>query len=553
MGAIFYLIPFLLLNPANWIQFKKKKALGNIIFEIFAFFIGSIYTFIACYAALADKNISAFIIWFIPIFIIVRILDMVLLRKVYPAVILCIFIFAIVWLFLQFIYPMTISKNLSKLPAVKVESSKIEDTDINHISIIPLSAAKFKGDKVLGQIDNVSLYTIGEYHKQKIGDEMYYVAPVEYNGYFSYMKAKHIDYYIKVSAEKDTPAELVKADIKYTPSAWFGGNLERRVREKYSDIIILNASLEPDDNGKPYYAVSYGHYEYFRSGIKVDGVILFDPSNGDMKKYNISNVPSFVDQVVPEDVAWDYNNWFGKYSNGIFNYWFSPAGVHVPTEWGSGYEVAGVFMNDTYYYSTDHTNVDSKSTTMVGYSLMNSRTGKMIYYSSVKGINGQGAISVVTKTFQKEQWKGEEPILYSIYGTNTWLVPVVDGNGLLREIAAVNAEDTNKVVYAETKEQLFDKYRVALASAGLGNTSPTKDSQLKTIQGKVLRVVNISTSDGTTQKLLLDTSDKIFVIDTDVTPYSVFTKEGDTVEIKYVDTNDTNAYVKEFKNANINK
>lgn len=553
MGVIFYLIPFLLLNPVNWLQFKKEKALGNIIFEIFAFIIGVIYTFIACYAALADKNISAFIIWFIPIFIIVRILDMVLLRKVYPVVILSVFIFVIVWLYLQCLYPLTISKKLSKIPDVKVESSKIEDTDINHISIIPLSAAKFKGDKVLGQIDNASLYEIGEYHKQKIGDEMYYVAPVEYNGYFSYMKAKHIDYYIKVSAEKDEPAELVKADIKYTPSAWFGGNLQRRVREKYPDIIILNASLEPDDNGKPYYAVSYGHYEYFRSGIKVDGVILFDPSNGDMKKYAINNVPSFVDQVIPEDVAWDYNNWFGKYANGIFNYWFSPAGVHVPTEWGSDNEVAGVFMDDVYYYSTDHTNVDSKSTTMVGYSMMNSRTGKMVYYSSVKGINGQGAISVVSKTFQKEQWKGEEPVLYSIYGTNTWLVPVVDGNGLLREIAAVNAEDTNKVVYADTKEQLFDKYRVALASAGLGNTSPTKDSQLKTIQGKVLRVVNISTTDGTTQKLLLDTSNKIFVIDTDVTPYSVFTKEGDTVEIKYVDTNDTNAYVKEFKNSNINK
>lgn len=553
MDFLFYLIPILLLNPVNWIEFKKTKASANIAFEVFAIIIGSLYAFIVGYAVLMDKNFSAFIMWFIPIFIIIRILDMVFLRKVYPVSILAIFILIIVWLFLQCIYPLTVSKNLAKLPNVKIENGKIEDTDIDHISIIPLSAAKFKGDKVLGQIDNVSLYRIGEYHKQKIGNEMYYVAPIEYNGYFSFKKAKHIDYYIKVSAEKDVPAELVKADIKYTPSAWFGDNLERKIRQKYPDIVILNASLEPDDSGKPYYAVSYGHYEYFRSGIKVDGVILFDPSNGDMKKYDIKNVPDFVDQVIPEDVAWDYNNWFGKYANGIINYWFSPAGVHVPTEWGSDNEVAGVFKDDAYYYSTDHTNVDNKSTTMVGYSMMNSRTGEMIYYPSVKGINGQGAISIVSKTFQKDQWKGEEPVLYSIYGTNTWLVPVVDGNGLLREIAAVNAEDSNKVVYAETKEQLFDKYRVALASQGLGNTSPTKDSQLKTIQGKVLRVVNISTTDGTTQKLLLDSSDKIFVLNTDVIPYSIFTKEGDTVEIKYVDTNDVNAYVKEFKNSNVNK
>lgn len=553
MKFLFLLIPLILLNPFNWKKIFKEKDKEALAFEVTFFIIGALYSFLLNYTFLVDKNFSAFIVWVLPLFIIVRTIGASLLekkgcRKFIPYVAL-----GFLWIFIVFVYPLTIKQNLAEMINVKTEQNKLEDTNIEHISIIPLSTAKYKGDNVLGKIENASLYTVGTYHKQKIGNEMFYVAPIEYNGFFSARKAKHVDYYIKVSAERDVPAELVKADIKYTPSAWFGNNLQRMVRKQYPSIIILDESLEPDDSGKPFYAVSYGHYEYFRSGIKVDGVILFDPSNGDMKKYSLKDVPAFVDQSIPEDVAWDYNNWFGKYANGLWNYIFSPAGVHEPTEWEGGSQLAGVFIGDTYYYATDHTNTDKNSTTMVGYSMVNSRTGEAVYYPSVKGINGQGAISAVNKTFTKDAWKGEDPILYSIYGSNTWIVPVVDGNGLLREVAAVNAEDTKKVVHAATKEELFEKYRTTLATSRLGDSNPTKDNELKTITGKVVRVVNISTIDGNIQKLLLEGSDKIFSINTDVMPYSVFTKEGDTVELKYIDTKDVINFVKEMKNTSVNK
>jgi len=553
MQILFLLIPVILLNPMNFQKYFSKGDRNALVFEIMAFIFGSFYAFLLNYTFLLDKNFSSFIVWVLPIFVVVRVIDMVIFEKMHTRTFIPCIVLALVWVFMVIIYPFTIKQNLAEMVNVKTEANKLEDTNIDHISIIPLSTAKFKGDNVLGKIDNSSLYTVGTYHKQKIGGQMYYVAPIEYNGYFSYKKAKNVDYYIKVSAEKDTPAELVKSKIVYTPSAWFENNMERMIRKQYPSIIISDASLEPDDNGKPYYAVSYGHYEFFRSGIKIEGIILFDPSNGDMKKYTMKDAPTFVDQIVPEEIALKYNNWFGKYSSGLINYLFSPAGVHIPTAWDSGSELAGVFKEDTYYYATDHTNVDSNSITMVGYSMMNSRTGETVYYPGVKGLNGEGAISVVNKTFTRDGWKGEEPTLYSIYGTNTWIIPVVDGSGLLREIAAINAEDAKKVVHATNKEELFEKYRTALATSDLGNNSPTKDSELKTIKGKVIRIVNITTTEGTLQKILLDNSDKIFSINTDVMPYSIFTKDGDTVQLKYIDTKDVINFVKEIKNISINK
>jgi len=554
MKILFWLIPLFFLNPVCLIAYSKTKKKSILAIETFLFIIGVLYAFFLNYTVLLDKTLPAFFKAVIPVFVICYIISIMALEReeisgIFTGIVV---LLALVWLYMLIVYPFTIKKDLAKLTKVNVEEGKLEDTNIEHIPIIPYSNAKYKGDKVLGRIENYSLYTIGDYHIQKVGNELFWVAPIEFNGYFSYKKAKEVNYYIKVSAELDKPAELVKIQAKYTPTAWFGNNLERMVRNKYPNIVIMDASFEPDDTGKAYYAVSYGHYSNYRSGRVVDGVILFDPSNGDMKKYSKEETPAFVDQVIPDDVALDYNTWYGKYQLGLFNYLFSKQGVHVPTEWGEGKEVAGVFTEKgDFYYATDHTNLDSKSTTMVGYAMINGRTGTFDYYPSVKGSNGKAALLVVEKTFQKEQWKGEQPLLYSIYGANTWIIPVVDSNGVFREIALVNAE-TSKICHAPTKQEAFEKYRVLLATSDQGNANPTKNNMAKTIEGKVVRVINLQTAEGGVQRILLEASDSIFSINTDTMPYAVFTKEGDTVEMKYLDTNDKVNVVREFKNKSLN-
>ena len=47
--------------------------------------------------------------------------------------------------------------------------------------------------------------------------------------------------------------------------------------------------------------------------------------------------------------------------------------------------------------------------------------------------------------------------------------------------------------------------------------------------------------------------DKIFVVNSDNFPYVAFLKEGDTVEISYIDNQETNVIVEKFKNVTLNK
>lgn len=53
-------------------------------------------------------------------------------------------------------------------------------------------------------------------------------------------------------------------------------DLMRHVRKSFPDKILYDASFEPDEAGKPYFAVSSGRYAKYRSGKIVEGVILVD-------------------------------------------------------------------------------------------------------------------------------------------------------------------------------------------------------------------------------------------------------------------------------------
>ena len=564
MRLIFWLIPllFLTLNPITWKKNLNNDNRGMFIFiQVVRFIIGASYAFLINYLFLVDKTPTALyshVSWIVGILLIVDFFlwseEGSLLQIVNGVIGL---VLVVSFLYMTIIYPHTIYGELFSLVQGEVKEERLESMDIEHIPVVPLEYAKYKGEKVLGQVKNYSFYEVGHYSKQKIDNELYWVAPIVFEGYFSSRKAGTIPGYIKVSAEdeKRQPELVTGYEMKYVPSAYFGNNLYRIVRKKYPEIVIMEASFEPDENGKPYYAVTYGHYKNYRNGHKVDGVIMFDPVTGKMKDYKMDEVPDFVDQTIPLDVAEDYNIYYGEYKHGFKNRFFTKRDIHSPTGWESGEEVVGVFgPNGRMYWFTDHTTSSNESTSMVGYSLMDARSGEFTYYIGSRGyLNGYAALEAVNKSFEKDKWFGTQPILYNIYGQDTWVIPVIDGNGLLRSISLVHAE-SGSVTYSSNKRKLFEQYKNMLATNQIKSDNiPTNISELKEIEGTVLRVEKISTPEGTIVKVLLIDSDKIFNIDGDLIPYSLFTKEGDRVSIKYIDNEESNVTVREFKNNTINK
>jgi hypothetical protein len=411
--------------------------------------------------------------------------------------------------------------------------------NLDFIPTVPHEVAEYKGEKVIGELDNPSFYTPGEYSIQKIGEELVWVAPIEFSGFFKVGKAVSTPGYIKVSAtDVNAKAEIVDGyEMKIVPSAYFGDDMMRRVRNSYPKVVLAEASFEPNDEGKPFYAISYGHYMKHRTGLQIDGVILVDPENGEVEQYKLSEVPSFVDQVIPQEVAEKYNSWYGKYKQGFFNSLFAQVGVHVPTDWETGDKVIATFTDEGHMvWTTDHTRPSSESKSMVGYSILDAKTGMLTYYSGSNGLlTGEAAIGAVDKTFIKNEWTGTAPILYNIYGEETFVVPVMDGNHMLRTVAVVHAE-SGKVVNGETKNEAFRNYSRLLASGLSDKFSPSEDAKLSELTGIVARINNVSGEEGDVFYILIEGSEKIFTVSPIDNPFVVITNEGDKVTVNYFET-----------------
>ncbi|WZY00685.1 hypothetical protein NSQ26_01195 [Bacillus sp. FSL W7-1360] len=458
----------------------------------------------------------------------------------------------LVLLGLKLIYPLMVTKELATVGQIERSDEKIASVAEEAVRVVPHQSARYKSEIAFGNIENYSFYELGESNIQKIDDELYWVSPIEYANVWRWFRADHAPGYIMVSAEDpNAEARLVDGyEMKYVPSAFFHENLERHVRQAYGDVVLIGYSFEPDDEGRPYYAYSYARYEHYRAVPKAEGVILVDAETGEMEQYALGEQPDFVDRAIAPTLALDYAYWYGMYSNGLFNAWFAKEGVHEPTSKDDMLGVLG--PEQEMYWMIDHMRPNQESNTMVGFTMVNARTGEATYYTGMSGmLNGRGAREVVNKSFQKEQWSGTQPVLYSVYGHYTWVVPVVDKNGLLREIAMVHAE-TGNISSAPSRKEVFLNYGQMLANdLGVDDYLPTDVLETKTVSGKVYR-----TSIGANEKyvrVLIEGESTVLEFDIAKHSDAVFIQPNDELEAEVSDTEENILRVESFTNKTMEK
>ncbi|MEI7028149.1 hypothetical protein [Paenibacillus sp. y28] len=561
LGVTF--VSTMLLTPSIYFM-KGKKSAGLVGWQAVKALVAVIAAWLLGYVAVLEHIFSAVFVYWTFVFLLLLYLDILVLKenrvqykKSLASLIIAIAGYALLvsWIYLSFIYPWSITQDLYQMVDAEEKLDRLEAINIEHIPSVPIESARYKAEKLIGGIENSSYYRLGELTRQKIMQEEYWVAPIEYKGFFESQKAGYIPGYIKVSAErKDEIGEIVKGyTMRYIPSAYFDHNLERRVRSEFPTDIIIGSGFEPNDEGKPIYVVAVGHYNKFRTGTVLDGAVLVDSETGELRKYDLKDVPDFVDFVVTPNLASEYNEWQAKYKHGFWNYAFGKTDVNEVTKWNTGEEVIGVFGTDNrMYWFTDHTSPGTNS--MKGYSLMDGRTGKFFMYVGSNGFaNGKAALDAVHNTFKKEQWTGTNPLLYNIYSTDTWFVPVIDANGMLRSIALVNAQNPQIVAAGQTRQEALNIYKLKLATEGSGDNTPTNISKRKEITGTVIRVGMNQMGESATIQLLLSNSDRVFNVDPKSSIYATFIHEGDQVTLSYVDTDEKSVSVENLYNETLKK
>lgn len=431
----------------------------------------------------------------------------------------------------------------------KVEIKAFDDTKTP--ASVPPKYARNKMKKAFSQVPNTSYYELGNLQIQKVKGEYVYIAPVEFSDFFKWMKGKESPGYLTMSAtnSSDNP-KFVKSPMVYTTSAYLNNNVERHMRLANTQKIFYgDAQLEVDDNGKPYYIRTYGDFISGRNGFDPKGIVMIDAKTGDSKTYALKDVPEFIDGAISPEAVSRQNEYFGKYVHGFWNSMFGKKDVKIPSDEGTEANVSPVFdENGTMYYFTDFTSPKEGVDSMLGYSLTNARTGQATYYSGNKDeayMDSQGAIQIIEKKFIEKKWQASMPIIYNFYGEASWLVPVLDSNGFLQNYSIVSAANPELSVSAATPNEALRQYKTLINRSGNSSLNSSSSNEEKTVKGKVLRVYKEKNNDYTTISFLLDNKEN-YIVSSEVAPLAVYLKEGDKVEVKYVNSTDVFLPVKEI-------
>ena len=408
---------------------------------------------------------------------------------------------------------------------------------------VPPQYARNKMKKAFGQVPNTSYYELGNLQIQKVNDEYVYIAPVEFSGFFKWLKGDVTPGYFMLSAtDSSANPKFIKAEMVYTPSAFFNKQTERRLYLEYPSYIFYgDAQLEIDENGAPFYIRSYGDFISARNGFEVKGVVVMDAKTGKSKSYPLSEAPEFIDGAVAPEVVSTQNSYFGNYVHGYWNSLFGKSDVKLPSDEGTEANVSPIFdENGDMYYFTDFTSPKEGVDSMLGYALTNSRTGEAIYYTGnteESYMDSEGALQIIEKKFIEKKWEGKMPILYNFYGEASWLTGVLDSNGFLQNYFIVSAANPEITAYGSTANEALRLYMTALQKGGGTVDGATKNIAMN-IDGKVVRVYKEKTGDYTVVSFLLDNGQS-YIMSSEKDPLIIYLQENDEVSIRYLSTGET--------------
>ncbi|MGE7923100.1 hypothetical protein ACQKND_07935 [Viridibacillus arvi] len=430
----------------------------------------------------------------------------------------------------------------------KVELKAFDETKTP--ASVPPKFARNKMKKAFSQVPNTSYYELGSLQIQKVNGEFVYIAPVEFSSFFKWTKGKVTPGYFKMSAtdSSDNP-KFIKSEMKYTTSSFLNKNVERHIRlENPTKIFYGEPQLEVDDNGKPYYIRSYGKFITARNGFDAEGIVMVDAKTGKSQTFVLKDVPAFIDGAVSPEAVSLQNSYFGNYVHGFWNSKFGKKDVKLPSDEGTEANVSPIFdENGDMYYFTDFTSPKEGVDSMLGYSLTNGRTGEATYYTGNQEeayMDSQGALQIIEKKFIEKKWHGQMPIIYNFYGEASWLTPVLDSNGFLQNYFIVSAANPELSVSGATPNEALRQYKAILSRGGSSVNGSSKQEEA-TIKGKIFRVYKEQSGDFTTVSFMLDNKDN-YSVSSEVVPLAIYLQEGDTVEVKYINSGEVFLPVKEL-------
>lgn len=393
---------------------------------------------------------------------------------------------------------------------------------------------------------------------QKSNGRLYWVAPLEFTGYFRWQAEKgQMPLYVKLLAEESSvkSAELVQTEkpMRYATSAREGYNLQRHIYQSgYAGYYIEDYSFEIDDAGKPYWVVSLLSPRVFNGGKRLQGVVIVDPVSGSIQPYmDLSKIPDWVDRAVPDDVAKDWASDWGMLSQGFLHGTFNKSDCYEVI--GDPIEIFGDDGHIWWHIAMKAANKDSGS--VAGFMHINTRSGETRWFRVEGAATYERALENAKAEYPKYLMNtahGTEPIPYILSGRLVYIFPAVGSDELFQKFVIVDALTSAVAIEADGNDALRSfRSKLGERHNGINNTSGSTPPT-KSITGTVFRIG--SENDGGQLQYFItlkEDPNHIFIGPRSKGRQLPLTKPGDGAEIEFNDTSDEEVSFVKFHNTTL--
>jgi hypothetical protein len=382
-----------------------------------------------------------------------------------------------------------------QLPASSTDHMVIVSPDI-----ATTKASQAMATGVAGQRNYSTYLQLGPATLQYVDGRMWYVFPLEFDGAGNKARLHAIEPgYIMVSAEDPDALPVEHYDGRYSMVVSLGGGQGSEpdrwaYSHGYSGYLLDDPTLEINDQGLPYYTVTLLSPRLGWTFFAPVDVLVIDAHTGQITRYALGDVPSWVDRVYSQQMAMTIANWYGDYSGAGFQgiggsnaNRFRVSGQPVMVYTGGGNPVWRMLLTS---YNSD--NSVSKIIEM------DAATGAMRVYTPARPMGIEGP---VTQAFDNasgtgatlvkaDHYQAVDLTLHVIYGHLTWMAtyepegsdPSFVGIGFVDAYQAT----ANNVVFGDSKSDALQSYLAQLATEGTANgTAPEQGGQYQTITGKI--------------------------------------------------------------------
>ncbi len=413
-----------------------------------------------------------------------------------------------------------------------------ESVSTDTIALMDTASARMLGDREIGSLTHVvSQYDVAnDYTQIDYQGKPLKVAPLEYAGFFKWMNNKQegATGYVTVDPVSMSASFNKCQGMKYIPSAYFGQDAKRHMWTQFPTLMLENLHFEINEEGKPYYVASVIKKSIFLFGGKtVSGCVVMDPITGKCTRYDLKDVPQWVDVVFDGNLICDQYNWHGLYQNGWFNSLFAKKGCKQVTTYstvdedGDEAETADfgyVAKDGDIWIYTGITSVNGDSSN-IGFLLSNERTGESRFYP-IAGADEKSAMHAAEGEVQEKRYQASFPSLINVGGEPTYIMVLKDSGGLVKQYAAVNVEQYNLVATDNTLEGCLAAYKALFDQ----EEEPTPDVEPTTATITIAAIEHV-VIDGNTYIYLTDAEGNLYRAKAADFEQMIFLKEGDTVKL----------------------